>query len=80
MEKGFIKEMNVLDRTQVNNYQELMNNIEKMKQHLEADYNNMQYIDDPSLMDYYTYKIKSDEAQYDYLIKQAKKMETGMYL
>ena len=80
LEKDFIKEMKVMDRKNVDTYKELMNNIEKVKKNLEKDYNNMQFIDDANLVDYYTYKIKSEEAQYDFLIKEAKKLETGMYL
>ena len=80
MEEEFIKEMNVTNKGQGSSYQELMNNLEKIRRNLEADYANLQYIDDQSLVDYYTYKIKSDQAQYDYLIKQAKRVETGTYL
>lgn len=80
MEEEFIKEINVTSKEQGSSYQELMNNLEKIRRNLEADYANLQYIDDQSLVDYYTYKIKSDQAQYDYLIKQAKRVETGTYL
>ncbi len=80
MEKDFIKEMKVLDRSKVNTYEELMNNIDKVKKSLESDYNNLQYIEDEDLVDYYTYRIKSEEAKYDYLLKVAKKVENGMYL
>ena len=80
MEKDFIKEINVIDRKQANTYRELMNNIEIVKKTLERDYKNMQFIEDRNLVDYYTYKIKSEEAQYDFLIKEAKKMEDGTYL
>lgn len=80
LEKDFIKEMKVIDRTQVDTYKELMGNIEKIKKNLETDYKNLQFIEDRNLVDYYTYKIKAEEAQYDYLIKEAKKVETGMYL
>ena len=80
VEKDFIKEMKVIDRTKVNSYEELMNNIDKVKKNLESDYNNLQFIEDENLVDYYTYRIKSEEAKYDYLLREAKKIETGMYL
>ena len=80
MEKDFIKEVKVMDRNQVDRYKELMNNIEGVKKTLERDYKNMQFIEDRNLVDYYTYKIKSEEAQYDFLIKEAKKLEDGTYL
>ena len=56
MEEEFIKEMNVTNKGQGSSYQELMNNLEKIRRNLEADYANLQYIDDQSLVDYYTYK------------------------
>ena len=80
MKKDFIKEMKVMDRGKVDTYKELMNNIEKVKTNLEIDYNNMQFAEDRNLVDYYTYKIKAEEAKYDFLLKEAKKVETGMYL
>ena len=80
LEKDFIKEVKVVDRSNVDTYKELMTNIEKIKKSLERNYNNMQFVEDRNLVDYYTYKIKAEEAQYDYLIKEAKKVETGMYL
>ena len=64
----------------VDSYKELMNHIENIKKVLEKDYHNMQFVEDRDLVDYYTYKIKAEEAQYDYLIKEAKKVETGLYL
>lgn len=80
LEKDFIKEMKVVDQKGVNTYQELMNNIDKVKRNLERDYNNLQFIEDENLVDYYTYRIKSEEAKYDYLLKEAKRIETGTYL
>ena len=79
-EKDFIKEMKIMDRKGVNTYKELMNNIDKVKKNLERDYNNLQFIEDQNLVDYYTYRIKAEEAQYDYLLQEAKKIETGTYL
>ena len=79
MGNDFIKETKVHDRSNVDSYQELMNNIEKVKKTLESDYQNLQLINDVNLVDYYTYKIKSEEAKYDFLIQEAKKIESGMY-
>ncbi len=77
LEKDFIKEMKVMDTAKVNTYKELMNQIEKIQKNLEKDYQNIQFVKDRDLVDYYTYKIKAEEAQYDYLIREAKKVETG---
>ena len=68
MEEEFIKEIKVTNQAQASSYEELMSNLEKTKRNLEADYANLQYIDDQSLVDYYKYKIKS------------KRVETGTYL
>lgn len=80
MEKDFIKEMKVIEHKNVDTYRELLNNIDKVKRNLETDYQNLQLIEDKNLVDYYTYRIKAEEAQYDYLIQEAKKVETGTYL
>lgn len=79
LEKDYIKEFDIAN-SNGNSHQLLMKNIENVRKNLERDYNNMQFIDDKNLVDYYTYKIKSEQAQYDYLIKQAKKTEDGTYL
>lgn len=80
LNNDFIKEVKLMDRNQIDRYKELMNNIENVKKTLDRDYKNMQFIEDRNLVDYYTYKIKSEEAQYDFLIKEAKKLEDGTYL
>ena len=80
MEKGFIKEIKITDTEGTNSYEQLLKNIESAKQILENDYKNMQFVEDKDLIDYYTYKIKSEQAKYDFLIREAKKLESGMYL
>ena len=64
-----------MERKQIDRYKELMSNIENVKNTLYRDYKNMQFIEDRNLVDYYTYKIKAEEAQYDFLIQEAKKIE-----
>ena len=75
MEKDFIKEVKLMDRNHADTYKDIMNNIENVKNNLDRDYKNMQFIEDRNLVDYFTYKIKAEEAQYDFLIKEAKKIE-----
>ena len=75
MEKDFIKEVKLIDRKQADTYKDIMNNIENVKKTLDRDYKNMQFIEDRNLVDYFTYKIKAEEAQYDFLINEAKKIE-----
>lgn len=75
MEKDFIKEVKLMDRNQADTYKDIISNIENVKKTLDRDYKNMQFIEDRNLVDYFTYKIKAEEAQYDFLIKEAKKIE-----
>jgi len=75
MKREFIREINSIEVTKIDTYQELLKHLKEIKQNLESDYNNLQYIQDQNLVDYYTYKIKSDEAKYDYLLREAKKRE-----
>lgn len=75
MEEKFVKEIKIIDKNKYEKYNELMQNIEKVKKSLEANYINMQFIKDRDLIDYYTYKIKSEEAQYDFLVQKAKVIE-----
>ena len=75
MEKDFIKEVKLMDRNHADTYKDIMNNIENVKNNLDRDYKNMQFIEDRNLVDYFTYKIKAEEAQYDFLINEAKKVE-----
>lgn len=77
---NFIKETNFDEKIKPDNFMTLMENIENIKRTLAKDYNNMQYADDRDLVDYYTYKIKAEEAKYDYLIREAKRVEKGLIL
>ena len=38
-------------------------------------HNNMQLVNDDGLLDYYAYRIKSEESKHNYLIKQIKRLE-----
>jgi len=80
MQEKYIKEIKIDAGLESDSYKELMKNIETVKLNLEMYYNNMQMVEDKNLVDYYTYKIKSEEAQYNFLIGEAKKLETGLYL
>lgn len=80
MEDGFIKEIKITDIAGTDSYEQLQKYIESAKNILENDYKNMQFVEDKDLIDYYTYKIKSEQAKYDFLIREAKKLESGMYL
>ncbi len=51
---------------------ELKMEIERVKLELQNAYNNFEYVNDPLMVDFYTYQIKAYEAKFEYLIKQAK--------
>ena len=53
--------------------QSLLFEINNSKNTLKNIYHNMQFAES-DLIDYYTYQIKAEQAKYDYLIKQVKKL------
>ncbi len=73
MQENYIKEIEFEKINDKDYHNQLKKDIEKVKNNLEMYYNNMQMVEDKNLVDYYTYKIKSEEAQYDFLIGEAKK-------
>ena len=73
MRKLYIKEEKTSD-SEENTYTNLIKDLNVIKNNLECDYKNLQCVSDEKLLDYYTYKIKSDESKYDFLIKELKKL------
>ena len=71
MRENYIKETNILDKTDDEKKQELLISIIKTKQELEYLNKNFNYAKD-ELIDYYLYKIKANQSKLDYLIKKAK--------
>lgn len=71
MREEFIKEEKIFEKTDDERRQELLNSIKTVKNNLMSSYNNMKYAEG-ELIDYYVYKIKSEEAQYAYLLKKVK--------
>ena len=71
MREEFIKEEKILDISELDTKQEILKGINSVKNNLKASYNNMKYAEG-DLIDYYIYKIKSEEAQYAYLLKKIK--------
>lgn len=72
MYSEFVKEFQIIDKSDEEKNSELIKNIQIVKNTLSNMYNNLQFADS-DLIDYYTYQIKAEEAKYSYLIKQAKK-------
>ena len=77
MYNEFIKESNIIDKSDEQKDEELIDSIKFVKKNLCDMYNNLQYADS-DLIDYYTYQIKAEEAKYNYLIKQAKKKKINL--
>ncbi len=74
MHSEFIKEFKITDKSDLEKNIELLDSIKFVKNNLSNMYNNLQHADS-DLVDYYTYQIKAEEAKYNYLIKQAKKLK-----
>ena len=77
MYSEFVKEFQILDKTDEEKDFELLKNIQNVKNTLSNMYKNLQFADS-DLIDYYTYQIKAEEAKYSYLLKQAKKKKLNI--
>lgn len=71
MHDDFVKEEKVIEKTEFEKEVELIKSIIKTKEELIVNDKNFEYAKG-DLIDYYTYKIKADQAKLDYLIKLAK--------
>lgn len=71
MQEEYIRESKIIDKTDTEKEEELVRNIIAVKEELRIANENFQYVED-ELIDYYTYKIKADQAKLNYLIHQAK--------
>ena len=78
MYSEFEKEFKIIEKTEGEKDEELVDEIKKIKKNLENMYNNLHYADS-DLIDYYTYQIKAEESKYNYLIKQAKKKKITIF-
>lgn len=71
MKSEFIKETEIIDKNEEQKEKELIRSIIITKKNLEQAHRNFEYAEN-ELIDYYSYKIKANQAKLDYLIKQAK--------
>lgn len=75
MREEFIKESNVLDKSNEVKELDLYEEIEISKKKLNAYYENMNFATG-NLIDYYSYQIKAEQAKFSYLMQEVKhKME-----
>ena len=54
------------------NREDLVEEITQVESSLSAIYNNMQYVEDIEMIDYYVFKLKSEQAKHDFLMKKIK--------
>lgn len=71
MEKKFVKESKIVEQSQKDKVEELLKSIKNSKNNLLNMYNNLN-LAEGELVDYYIYRIKAEEAKYDYLLKKMK--------
>ena len=72
MEEKYIKEISIIDKTEVEKEKELIDNIANTTRELKVANNNFNFAQG-ELVDYYTYQIKANQSKLDYLIKLAKR-------
>lgn len=69
MREEFVKETKIVDKSEEEKKIDLYQEIEVSKKKLKAYYENLNFASG-SLIDYYTYQIKAEEAKFSYLIKE----------
>ena len=71
MENEYVRESQIIDKTEDEKKRELIQNIIYTKRLLMQSHVNFEYAEN-GLIDYYTYNIKANQAKLDFLIKKAK--------
>ena len=68
MQNEYIREEKIIDKTELEKERELIKTIINTREELKAANKNFEYAQE-ELVDYYSYKIKANQAKLDYLIK-----------
>ena len=71
MQNGYIRETNIIEKTEQEKETELIKTIIQVREDLKMANKNFEYASD-DLVDYYVYQIKANQAKLNYLIKVAK--------
>ena len=71
MQNGYIKETNIIEKTEQEKENELIKTIIRVREDLKIANKNFEYASG-DLVDYYVYQIKANQAKLNYLIKIAK--------
>ena len=72
MQEEYIRETNIIEKTEKEREIELIKNIIKTREDLKNANKNFEYAQG-DLVDYFSYQIKANQAKLDYLIKLAKR-------
>ena len=56
--------------------EDLIDEITQVESSLSVIYNNMAYIEEPEMVDYYIFKLKAEQAKHDFLMKQIKENDS----
>lgn len=71
MQNDYIREEKIIEKTELEKEIELIKSIINEREQLKIANRNFEYAQE-ELVDYYSYKIKANQAKLDYLIKLAK--------
>lgn len=71
MQEKFLKEKEIIDKSEEENKIELLRSILKTKIELDNANKNFNYAEG-DLIDYYSYQIKANQSKLDYLLKKVK--------
>lgn len=72
MTDKYVKEIKIIEKTEKETEEELINSIIKTKMELDEANRNFEFAE-AELIDCYAYQIKANQAKLDYLIKKVKK-------
>lgn len=72
MSEDYIRETNIIDKSEEEKELELIVSVLKTKQELNDAHKNFEFAEE-GLIDYYSYQIKANQTKLDYLMKKARK-------
>lgn len=72
MEERYLKEIKIIDKTEIEKEVEIIKNIIQTSNELKIANGNFEFAQE-DLIDYYAYQIKANQSKLNYLIKMAKR-------
>lgn len=61
-----------MEKFDFRNREDLIEEITQVESSLSAIFNNIEYAEEPKMVDYYIFKLKAEQAKHDFLMKQIK--------